>query len=273
MKRNYFLNIFVSFFLVLILVLQANAETSSKVILDYQGGLSPTCTICGTPDPSFQCASWGTWDNGRFDFFDPVPAGNTVTHIKAEAYGVWGCMDDKPASNVETKLNDTEVQTRNTPEGSCSCGDCNMPHTYDSQIFSASSGGWPGYVYGGTNTWNMKVLSGDICVEKVVLTIFYEPDGLSGYDNSKSDQDNDGVDDMADGCPDTPGSDIVDSKGCTTIQYCLDEGRNGNHGEYVSCIAHIAKKFHSGGLITKAEKDAIVSAAAKSSVGKDKKSR
>jgi len=43
-----------------------------------------------------------------------------------------------------------------------------------------------------------------------------------------------------------------------------------NHGAYVSCLAHTASDFLTGGLITEAEKDASVSAAAQSSCGRKK---
>ena len=40
-----------------------------------------------------------------------------------------------------------------------------------------------------------------------------------------------------------------------------------NHGAYVSCVTHAAKDFVAAGLITDAEKDAIVAEAAASTCG------
>jgi hypothetical protein len=49
---------------------------------------------------------------------------------------------------------------------------------------------------------------------------------------------------------------------------CPPEAEWRNHGEYVSCVAQTAGQFLADGLITEEEKDAIVSAAAQSNVGK-----
>ena len=48
------------------------------------------------------------------------------------------------------------------------------------------------------------------------------------------------------------------------------EGPWKNHGQYVSAVSHAAEDFVTFGLITEAEKDAIVSEAAQSSCGKKK---
>ena len=70
---------------------------------------------------------------------------------------------------------------------------------------------------------------------------------------------------------------IVDpGTGCSLSQLCPCEGPIGtsvswrNQGKYVSCVAKSAESFVELGLITEAEKDAIVSSAAQSSCG-DKK--
>ncbi len=82
------------------------------------------------------------------------------------------------------------------------------------------------------------------------------------------DSDGDGVFDEDDLCPDTSAGEVVNSDGCSIGQICSPEDTWKNHGGYVSCVAHIAEEFVALGLISEEEKDAIVSEAGQSDVGK-----
>ena len=101
---------------------------------------------------------------------------------------------------------------------------------------------------------------------------------LDGFgDACDPDDDNDGVADVDDQCSETPALVIVDeASGCSIAQLCPCEGPYGtssswrNHGKFVSCTAKTSESFVDLGLITDAEKDAIVSGAAQSTCG-DKK--
>ncbi len=53
----------------------------------------------------------------------------------------------------------------------------------------------------------------------------------------------------------------------------IDAGDYKNHGEYVSMVAHFAEDLLEAGIITEEEKDAIVSAAAQSDIGKKDKGK
>lgn len=81
------------------------------------------------------------------------------------------------------------------------------------------------------------------------------------------DDDNDGVLDGADACPNTPPGSVVDATGCAIAQICPCVNNWKNHGAYVSCVAHAANAFVAAGLLTPAQKSAVVSAAAQSSCG------
>lgn len=82
-----------------------------------------------------------------------------------------------------------------------------------------------------------------------------------------SDDDDDGVPNDQDHCPDTPAGAVVNQKGCTVEQLCdCDQARN--HGQYVSCVTRTAKAFVRAGLIVAQEKAAIVATAARSQCGK-----
>jgi len=81
------------------------------------------------------------------------------------------------------------------------------------------------------------------------------------------DDDGDTVIDGGDSCPSTPADEVVNTSGCAIDQLCPCENAWKNHGAYVSCVAHAAKDFVAAGLITDAEKDAIVAEAAASTCG------
>ncbi|MCW5205529.1 FG-GAP repeat protein [Desulfobulbus sp. F5] len=87
------------------------------------------------------------------------------------------------------------------------------------------------------------------------------------------DDDGDNVADTNDNCPSTASGDVVDATGCSISQLVPCQGPKGttaswrNKGQYVSAVAKSAESFLAAGLITAAEKDAIVSAAAQSKCG------
>ena len=116
--------------------------------------------------------------------------------------------------------------------------------------------------------------------------------GVSGGDTTtfdfELDADNDGVPDDQDQCL---GSDIrpnvdvngddegvttipntANAQGCT-IQDQVNNCANGatNHGQYVSCIAHLANSLRKAGTITQAQSQEMKTGAAQSSVGKGNK--
>lgn len=91
--------------------------------------------------------------------------------------------------------------------------------------------------------------------------------------STSGDSDADGVADDQDECPDTPQGAIVNVQGCSIQQLApcagpLSGGAWKNHGQYVSTVNRTAEAFLASGLITEEEKDALVSAAARSSCGK-----
>jgi hypothetical protein len=86
------------------------------------------------------------------------------------------------------------------------------------------------------------------------------------------DDDGDGVLNGADQCPGTPSGAVVDATGCSIAQLVPCSGpRSGgrwrNHGAYVTAVSLVAERFRAAGLITSAQRDAIISAAARSNCG------
>jgi len=86
------------------------------------------------------------------------------------------------------------------------------------------------------------------------------------------DSDGDGVLDSNDLCADTAAGSAVDADGCSGVQHiantCPTSNSYKNHGKYVSCVAKAAESALDSGLLTEEEKDAIVSEAGESDIGK-----
>ncbi len=82
------------------------------------------------------------------------------------------------------------------------------------------------------------------------------------------DTDGDGVPDASDQCPGTPAGEIVNAVGCSISQLVPASWPWRNHGEYVSAVSLVAREFLAQGLITEAQHGAIISAAARSDIGK-----
>lgn len=83
----------------------------------------------------------------------------------------------------------------------------------------------------------------------------------------KTDSDNDGVADSSDNCPATAPGDVVNAAGCSISQIAPCSTSWKNHGAYQAAVAHAAEEFLAAGLITSAQKDSCVSAAAQSKCG------
>ena len=92
-------------------------------------------------------------------------------------------------------------------------------------------------------------------------------DGDGFGDACDLDADGDGVIDGDDQCLETAAGEIVDPEGCSIGDRCPCESGWKNHGAYVRCVARTAEVFVDFGLITEAEKDAIVSTGAQSDCG------
>lgn len=98
-----------------------------------------------------------------------------------------------------------------------------------------------------------------------ILSGLDTPDGLDLI--ADSDADDDGVPDGDDVCAMTPPETLVNADGCSIDQACPCDDPWPNHYSYVRCVANEVSDLLAEGLITRAEKRAIVRAARQSNCG------
>ena len=123
------------------------------------------CDVCGD-GADYSCANspGQTCWFSPCPFTDPVPAGKRVTRIVTEVRQV-RCATD---TSIVVYINNTLIGS-GTADGFCGCGTC-YPLTVSSKPYA---GGFPGYVYGGTNRLGLQV-TGESCVSDVHVKLYYE---------------------------------------------------------------------------------------------------
>jgi hypothetical protein len=84
----------------------------------------------------------------------------------------------------------------------------------------------------------------------------------------ETDEDDDGVPDSVDQCPNTPPGSLVDANGCSLDQLVPCDGPWKNHGQFVSAMVEVTRQFQNEGLITQGQRSRLISAAARSDCGK-----
>jgi hypothetical protein len=89
-----------------------------------------------------------------------------------------------------------------------------------------------------------------------------------GCSGDQRDSDADGVMDDQDQCPNTAPGAVVDGSGCSIEDLCPCEAFWQNHGQYVRTVGEVTAAFVQQGLITAAQRVAILRQAAQSDCGK-----
>jgi hypothetical protein len=128
------------------------------------------CNVCGVID--YACDAEGTlFPMPEFcPFTDPVPAGKRVTRIESHVWGLGGCV---VGGQDTVAVFDVLVNGTGTGQvvlgGNCLCEECRegigaaIPYMP----------GFPGYVYGGENRLSYRRISDGMCIDHVVLKIFF----------------------------------------------------------------------------------------------------
>lgn len=131
----------------------------------YHGGW---CTCCDRID--YACNGTGTgFPMPEFcPFADPVPSGKKVIKIESHVWGDACNSTGADASRFDVLINGQSTGV-GTIRGTCMCGECNegigaaTPYSY----------GLPGYIYGGENRVTFDRIDDGICVDRVVLRIYF----------------------------------------------------------------------------------------------------
>jgi hypothetical protein len=184
-----------------------------------------------------------TDEDGIDDTCDNCPGADNLNQANADGDSFGNVCD-----NCQDVANDDQADNDNDQVGDvCDEDDDNdgVYDTYDNCPFVANSGQFD-----------------------------YDYDGIGDACDEDDDGDGDGISDFDDWCPATATGVNVDRDGCSGDQIvdlaCPCDSDWKNHGKYVSCVAHTAEEQLEAGLITQAEKAAIVSVRAKSGCGKKK---
>jgi 3D (Asp-Asp-Asp) domain-containing protein len=137
------------------------------------------CDFCSgtiTPPPFTYSCSEGTggW-TPVCGFPSPVAADSLVTKVEA-VVDMKDCSGQRGYSETvySTTLNGTQIAAPHTLSvNNCGCvGETCLLEDFVSADYS-STGGFPGFVNGGTNVFGFDISTGAICVEKVNITLTY----------------------------------------------------------------------------------------------------
>jgi len=129
----------------------------------------------------------------------------------------------------------------------------------------------------GTSSASLLAVLNEHCVDSDGDTICDEVDNCVSTPNTdQADADGDGVGDACDNCPITPNPDQADSDGdgkgnvCDNPveEACPCQGEWPNHGQYVSCVAHITQELVKNGTFDETTRSTILTNASQSNCGK-----
>jgi gliding motility-associated-like protein len=144
---------------ILMLFAKIGFSLTATITVYWHGGW---CTVCGT---DYACSAGNyvvTWNGGNNTFFDPMPAGATLTGVS-----VTTCEADCGSTSVGVSLNGGLIGTYH-PAGTCWC--------YGAIFYTVAGGPTP-YNYCGNNTLHLNPTPNNyyqcICVSHSVITLTY----------------------------------------------------------------------------------------------------
>ena len=173
----------------------------------WAGGL---CQVCGA---DYACANQYEVVQGSFafhvPFIDPLPADSLLTQVTVNTWG----LNAAAAATWLFQLNGELVAMGADPHPeTIDCADCQGPTPYASITYP---GGFPGYVYGGPNSFDLQPTATTYCLAYIELEMTYVDDPGDDDDTGDDDtaDDDTGDDDTADddtGDDDTGDDDTAD---------------------------------------------------------------
>ncbi|MCH8318839.1 MAG: T9SS type A sorting domain-containing protein [Bacteroidetes bacterium] len=158
MKRKIFITALITFLIPFTVYSQ-----SDTVIVQWSTSWG---SICGGPTGNYACnPPWtgsGDWNNGIRTFTDPIPPGNIVTKVEVTVFKV-----DCGLNTLTTELNGQLISTE------CCSGDCLDGSCWPTYHVRTEAAGFPGYVYGGMNTFQLIPDTTDVCVDRAEIILYY----------------------------------------------------------------------------------------------------
>lgn len=260
------------------------SEGSSEWILDF--GVSGRCHQQALYLTTNDILAWQTYNSctGDFLYTDPLLSSNTWYHIvtvrkDSKKYVYINGVQDPTVTSFDGTIGnpkDLWIGKRDWGNGNSFDGKIDEFAIYDralnpEEIQQHYLNGLNGQGYCVQDQDNDGILDDEDNCPLVANTEQSNFDGDAHGDACDADDDNDGVTDIGDTCLWTPLEDIINADGCSIAQLCPADTGYKNHGNYVSYVSKTAETFLNEGLITEAQKDATVSEAAKSGVGKKAK--
>jgi hypothetical protein len=239
-----------------------------------QVNLPPESTTGGPVIATIDFSNFGRWSGFGWDLNDTLTDADL-----SSVHGITFSMGNNGNFSVGNNdrvvvLAEIRVVNNNAPpdadEDGVLDGDDNCPATANADQFDLDGDG-AGDACDDDDD-NDGVLDGDDVCRGYDDNVDVDGDGIpNGCDTNDNDGplgdlDGDSVSNENDSCDGTATGEVINLEGCSVVDLCDCNAKS--HGNYVSCTARTASDFRRDGLISKADKSALVKAAARSHCGK-----
>lgn len=241
-------------------VLTLGSET-----FDFECGIaSADSDSDGIPDASDNCPQQPNPDqvdldaDGQGDACDSDLDGDGIDNAVDNCPAVANALQDDRDGDGSGDACDPDLDGDLVPDAQDNC-----PWTPNPQQADSDGDGWGDACDGDDD--NDAVLDGQDNCPLTANAGQEDYDGDGSGDACDGDTDADGVSDETDLCARTPLSLPTDEAGCSGTQLVArqcDPGAFTVHGHYVSCVSHASKDAERAGLLSKAERQQLLHAAA-----------
>ena len=150
---------------VFLLTICAHFQGFSQSVTDTLNWTGGWCSLCDGPVGNYACEGSTDWNNGEKSFNDPLTGGDTAKQVSVRVYYNTFGLD-----SFAVQLNGINVGTFITSDTATACGSC-----LTSTVSRIEPAGFPGYIYGGTNTIKLipyhVLIPGPSCVSSAIYTL------------------------------------------------------------------------------------------------------
>jgi len=160
--------------IIMVAILFSTSAWAQLTVIPIDGWSGGWCELpCGSPGTgNYDCSNGhGGW-TPNVAFTDVIPAGHVVTRVTSDVFIV-NCA---ASSTVATSINGGVIGSATATGYACQC--LTDPCTDLQAVSTSYPDGFPGYNYGGSNTFSLGV-TGSVCVSHATLTLESVPAGLN----------------------------------------------------------------------------------------------